>query len=176
MTLSANIHLKPRDLQPGEYVMSRAQIEPLLGHSLPPEMEKLLPPTGASASFEQDVRIKVIEPNQMTDKDGRQSVSFLFGRNSGKNGIAAKYNTYNGRIARRCTPFAEDGMGNLFVIDAVSGQVMFWHHECPKGEDSPTALTQVSDSFETFMSALEVVKEEPNPELLHGVKKATFRF
>ena len=176
MTLNANIHLKPKDLQPGEHVLSRAEIEQQLGHTLPSALKDLLPSDGAPASFEEDVRIKVIERNPITDKDERQRVSLVFGMTSGKNGIVTNYNAYQGRFARRSTPFAEDGMGNLFVIDAVSGQVKFWHHECSEGEASPTALTLVAKDFEAFVSGLEAVQEEHDPELLRGVKKATFDF
>ena len=59
MTLNANIHLKPKDLQPGEHVLSRAEIEQQLGHTLPSALKDLLPSDGAPASFEEDVRIKV---------------------------------------------------------------------------------------------------------------------
>lgn len=83
---------------------------------------------------------------------------------------------YSGRIARGCTPFAGDGMGDLFVLDAVTGQVKSWHHECPKDQGSPMALTRVSENFEAFVSTLEVVKEEPDLELLRCVQKAIFRF
>ncbi|MFL4470129.1 SMI1/KNR4 family protein [Tateyamaria armeniaca] len=176
IALSKSIHLKPHDVAPEDRVFSRAEVEQQLGHILPPAMEDLLRPTGAPASFEEDVRIKVVERNQMTDKDGHQRVLVLYGMTSGKDGIVAKYNTYRGRFARRSTPFAEDGLGNLFVVDAVSGQVKYWYHECPEGEASPKAMTLVAEDFESFVSGLEAIKEQPNPEMSRGVTSARFDF
>ena len=176
MELSKTVRRKHYDLKPDEHVMKRNEIEQVLGHGLPPALADLLRPTGAPTTFEGDVRIKVIEPNQMTDKEGRQRLLVIFGMTTGQDGIVAKHGDYRGRFARRCTPIAEDGMGNLFVIDAISGQIKFWHHECPEGEASPTAMTLVAENFEDFVSGLEVVQEVHDPELLRGVKSARFDF
>lgn len=125
IALAQNIRLKPRDLQQDEHIFSLAEIEQFLGHTLPLAMEALLRPSGKPASFDEDVRIKGIARNQMTDKEGRREMGLLFGMHSGRNGIAAIYNSYQGRFARRCTPFAKDEKGNLFVVDTVTWQVKF---------------------------------------------------
>ena len=72
-------------------------------------------------------------------------------------------------------PVAEDGLGNLFVFDPESGAVLFWHHECQEGESSPTALTQVSNSFDEFVSGLEPF-DDPAPVARTGVKRISLDF
>lgn len=176
MALNKNIQLELKPLEQGEQRLTGAETEQALGHTLPQALIDLLDPIKSPAFFNGSVRIKVEERNPLTDREGRQEVLMLFGLTSGKDGIVAKYQNYNGRFARRCIPFAEDGLGNLFVIDAVSDQVKFWHHECMDGETSPKALTLVAEDFDSFISGLELIKEEHNPELLRGVKSVRLDF
>lgn len=176
MSLNPQITVIPQALKPGENPQTAAEVAQLLGHTLPPAMTDFLAPIAAPAMFEKDVRINVIEANPLTGKDGRQKVLMLYGMTSDKDGLVVKHDAYKGRLARRSTPFAEDGLGNLFVVDAVKGQVHFWHHECPHGEDSPRAMTLVANDFAAFLSGLEVVSEASEPAVTRGVKSARFDF
>ncbi|MCB5200516.1 SMI1/KNR4 family protein [Loktanella sp. TSTF-M6] len=176
MALDQNIKLEPKSLEQGEHRLTGAETEQALGHTLPRALIDLLDPIKAPAFFNGSVRIKVEECNPLTDKEGRQNVLMLFGLTLGKDGILAKYQNYNGRFARRCIPFAEDGLGNLFVIDAVSGQVKFWYHECIDGETSPKALTLVAEDFDSFISGLEPFEEAQNPAPSSGIKRFRFDF
>ncbi|RPE67468.1 SMI1/KNR4 family protein SUKH-1 [Pacificibacter maritimus] len=117
-----------------------------------------------------------MERTPLTDKEGRQKVLTLFGLTSGKDGIVAQDTNYRRRFAGRCIPFADDGLGNLFVIDTVTGQIKFWHHKCQDGETNPKALALVAKDFDAFLSNLDLFKEEHSPALLQGIKNVRLDF
>jgi len=176
MALNMDIRLKPYDLKTGERVLSKQEVERLIGHTIPDALVQFISQSGTPFTFEQEIRVQVIEPNPLTDKNGRQIVLVVFGLTNGKDGIPQKYTSYKDRIGRKCIPFASDGLDNLFVLDTDDTSVYFWHHEHMNGETSLDALTKVANSVEDFIAGLEVFEEDNQAALGGGVKRVSFDF
>ncbi|MEQ8916550.1 MAG: SMI1/KNR4 family protein [Roseovarius sp.] len=168
--------MKPYDLQSGERVLPKQEVERLIGHPIPADLIQFIPQGGTPFTFEEEIRISVEEANPLPDKNGRQLVLVVFGLTNGKNGIPNKYFSYKDRIGRKCIPFADDGLGNLFVLAPDNGAVYFWHHESKNGETSLDALTRVSDCVGSFISGLEIVEEDAQAAIGSGVKRVSFGF
>jgi hypothetical protein len=179
MALDGRIHPIPLKSDIESPLLPRKRVEAHIGYLLPDSLIDILRDGGHATTFEEGVEIKPQQPNPLAGQDGSQDVLTVLGLSSGKAGIAKTYDQYKDRLGKNYIPVASDGLGNLFVLNAKNQKILFWHHECPDGEDSLEAFTDVADNFTQFVSGLR-----PKPEAeykmegskVSGVKRFSFDF
>ncbi|KIC47745.1 SMI1/KNR4 family protein [Tateyamaria sp. ANG-S1] len=176
MTFKSDVKTKHFDIGDEEAVYRRDQLENLLGFAGPDGLFDLFKNDHRALRFVDGVEVKAITPPPSFSAEGKLAILQIFGMASGKLGIAKKSDDYRDRFFGKPLPFADDGLGNLFVWDPADKQVKFWHHECLQGEGSPEALTLVAKSFEEFLRAVRVSKPVDSSKLTAGAKKVSFRF
>ncbi|WP_394197477.1 SMI1/KNR4 family protein [Litoreibacter albidus] len=176
MALSSNVALIPSLLDHDALLLPLDQVVTRLGVRIPSEYLRLIAPENRAVMFDKSTEIRPLIPNPLTSKTGFQSVLTLFGLSDGDHGILKNFERLNGRIESNYVPIGEDGLGNLYMLDSKTKQIVFWHHECPDGENSPTAFTLVSDDVVGFISGLQPASVERDVNLSAGVKRVQFDF
>lgn len=179
MALDSRIHPIALKSDVEAPLLPREKVEAHIGGVLPDSLIAILRDGGHAATFKEGVEIKPQQPNPLAGQDGSQDVLTVFGLSSGKAGIVKTYDQYKDRVGRNYIPVASDGLGNLFVLHAKNHKILFWSHECPDGEDSREAFTDVADNFSQFVSGLRL-KPEPEYKMegakVSGVKRFSFDF
>ncbi len=176
MSLKSGVSLIPSLLDRDQPVLSRDVVEQRIGSKLPDIYVDLLAPDYHAVMFKEGVRIRPIASNPLSAQSGFQSVLTLFGLSEGDHGIVANYQRLQGRLESQFIPIAEDGLGNLFMFDCTTLNVVFWHHECIEGENSEQAYSLVSEDVASFIAGLEVSPEDKVTDTSSVVKRATFNF
>ncbi|WP_208349848.1 SMI1/KNR4 family protein [Pseudaestuariivita rosea] len=174
MSLNPKIKIVPLSKQ--DSVLSKTEVEKIVGIHIPESLVKLLPSDGQAAGFNMTVEIEPQEKNPLVGSNNKQAVSTLFGLGRGDHGIVSEFERLKDRIHGNCIPIADDSLGNAFVIDTLTRNVLFWHHECQDGEGSPAALSLVSRSMEDFIDGLLPGTEPNSEDLNRGVKRVRFDF
>lgn len=100
------------------------------------------------------------------------SIDMIHGRNSGRYGLAAAFETYGARLVQS-VPIAAAPGGDLLVMERSSGRIFFWDHEADRPEDQLDMGAVVAESFEDMVERLEMVERPPTKI---RAKKVDLRF
>ena len=157
-------------------LLTRTGLEALVGAGYLDTQFDVLSPSYRAMMFVEPVKITPLEPLPQDQDLSAHTVLSLFGLSAGEDGIAAKYAQYKDRIGQQFIPIADDGLGNLFVVNKVDQKVLFWYHESPNGEDSPNAFAVVSADLDEFLSGIDVFIAPNGVDLKSGVKRVTLNF
>ena len=176
MALASNVILIPSLSDREAQLLPLDKIVARLNVRIPSEYLRLIAPENRAVMFDKATEIKPLMPSPLTSKTGFQSVLTLFGLSDGDHGIMKNFQRLNGRLESKYVPIAEDGLGNLYMLDAKTKQIVFWHHECPDGENSPTAYTVVAENISSFIAGLQPAKNPKDVDLSAGVKRVQFDF
>lgn len=82
---------------------------------------------------------------------------------------------YSGRIPPGMLPFADDGFGNVLLLDArdeADGPVWFWDHELETDPPDESNLSWVATDLQSFLESLtEGPERPPAPEPRKGLRR-----
>jgi len=129
-------------------------IEAVIGAALPDALKAIIAKFDTPVSFNTEICAKcLIAPAFVPD--GWLPVYMLFGRNSGRWGIKAQFEAYEGRIAAEMVPIADVIGDSLVLWSKRDDKVYFWNHDAPCPEDAPEAVTLMAHSVAEFLDSLE---------------------
>ena len=137
-----------------------AVVEAELGVALPAALSAALSTFNGPIRFDAEVGIAPLSRPSIMSGD-LLDVDLIFGRNAGRYGLTAMADRYEGRVGSALRPIADAGAGDLYLWHTATGEVFFWHHECPLGEAAPEALTRVAASVGEFLEGLTARASEP---------------
>lgn len=100
------------------------------------------------------------------------SIDFLLGRNSGRYGLVAEFQTYGARLVN-WVPIAQAPGGDLLVQERLTGHIFFWQHDADCPEDHLNSYTLVAQSFEDLLARIQLVERPPSKV---RAKKVDLRF
>jgi hypothetical protein len=114
--------------------------------------ELILSHTIGSIKFSKGVRFRATTP---LSANGYLRLLELFGLGKGDGSIEGEHLRYSGELKAGVVPIGLMSGGNLVCIDSTSA-VYVWDHE----HDSDDGLTWIFESFDEFLSHLELYNEE----------------
>lgn len=176
MALNDEITLVPLPSDQATDLLMPAELETLVGARHLDTLLEVLSPSNRAMMFAEAVGITPLEPLFPSQDLSPHAILVLFGLSAGEDGVAAKSLQYRDRIGEQFIPIADDGLGNLFVLDKSDGKVLFWFHESENGEDSPTAFAVVASDLDAFFTNIETLTPTTDLGLESGVKRVTLNF
>lgn len=140
------------------------EFERLIGSRLPEDYRRFLLETNGGPPSSGNRRFAIADnPDFIPEFDEATVDHFhqLVGVSRPSLSLRQVFEITRGRIPAGTVPIATDDMGNLFllgIVDPLRDTVFFWDHEAEgfeRADDPFHNVGQLTDSFETFINALD---------------------